>query len=285
MFNNNISFLKKIRACLYSHFSSWLYSPRTILMGIVLICFAYMNAKSYVHMLAQRSYEVHLGETVFYYLNTGFSMVMTSTFLLIMMSEIPKRVAYQNYILLRVGKIKWLVSQILFCVVVSFLMLLCLTSICILLTLPHITAGHGWSDLVRLAENPDYEYEMQLVREYIRAVQPWKACLYAGAIIFLFWVTMLLVILVFSILGHPNFGLLLYMFILQFALTFRFEVIPGMRTPIHYATMAAVANQFKGREIESVPIVLSAYLFADAVLVGVMYFYIRHTELIFSRKE
>lgn len=285
MLNNNVPLFKKLRACLYSHFSAWLYSPRTSMMGIVLVCFAYMNAKSYVHMLTQRNYEVYLGETVFYYLNTGFSMVMTSTFLLIMMSEIPKRIAYQNYMLLRIGKAKWLGSQIIFCVIIPCLMLLFLTTICIILSISHITSGCGWSDLVRLAKNPDYAYEAQLVREYIRAIPPWKACAYAGSIILFFWITMLLVVLMFSILGHPNLGILLYMFILQFALTFRFEVIPGMRTPIHYATMAAIANQFKGKEIESVPLVLGIYLLIDIVLVGIMYFHIQHTELFFSEKE
>lgn len=277
--------LRSICACVYAQMSAWIHSPRTVIMGLVLLCFSYMNARSYANMLEVRGFEAHFGETLFWYLNTGFSMVMTSTFLLIMVSEIPKRIFYQNYMLIRVRRYKWLASQVVFCLIVSILMLVLITAFCMLLTVPYLVPGSGWSDLDRLAENPDYIYEMQLVNEYVRAIVPWKASIYAGSIVFLFWFTMLLVILMFSIFGHPNTGLLVYMFILQFALTFRFEMIPGMRTPIHYATMQAVANQFIGKELKSIPIVLFVYIAIDTFLVVIMMAHVRNEDLFFSGKE
>lgn len=276
---------RSIYACVYSQMSAWIHSPRTVIMGAVLLCFSYMNARSYAHMLEMRGFEAHFGETLFWYLNTGFGMVMTSTFLLIMMSEIPKRIFYQNYILIRVKRYKWLASQVVFCFMVSILMLILITAFCMLLTVPYLVPGRGWSDADRLAENPDYIYEIQLVNEYVRAIAPWKASVYAGLIVFLFWFTMLLVILMFSIFGQPNAGLLVYMFILQFALTFRFEMIPGMRTPIHYATMQAVANQFAGKELKSIPIVLLIYITIDIALVVIMMAHIRNEDLFFNGKE
>lgn len=37
MHNSKPSIFRQIRACVYSHFSAWLHSPRTIVMGIVIL--------------------------------------------------------------------------------------------------------------------------------------------------------------------------------------------------------------------------------------------------------
>lgn len=286
MRNSKPSFYKQMRACLYAHFSAWLHSPRTMIMGIVILCSAYIHARNYGHTLSLQNYQAHFGETVFYYLNNGFNVVTTSTFLLIMVSEIPKRIPFQNAVLIRTAKGKWLASQVMFCIAVVFLMIIFMTVFCTALTLPYITPGSGWSDLERLAENPDYRYEIQLVQEYVRVLSPFQACLCAASVIFFFWVTMLLVILFFSLLGQPNAGMLIYMFILQFALTFRFEMVPYMRTPIHYATLVAVGNQMEeGKELASLPMVLGVYVAVDMLLISIMALRIKHDDLCFFEKE
>ena len=73
MHNSKPSIFRQIRACVYSHFSAWLHSPRTIVMGIVILCFAYMHARSYGYTLSMRGYTAHLGEMVFNYLDSGFN--------------------------------------------------------------------------------------------------------------------------------------------------------------------------------------------------------------------
>lgn len=285
MHKSKPSISRQMCACLYAHMSAWLHSPRTVVMGIVILCFTYMHARSFGYLLSIYDHTAHLGETVFWYLNTGFNVVMTSTFILIMVSEIPKRTSFQNSMLVRITRGKWLASQILFCFTVALLMLILMTAFCTVLSLPYIAPGSGWSDLERLAQNPDYQYEVQLVPIYIRALTPLQACLYAGAVVFFFWFTMLLVILLFSTLGLPNAGLLIYIFILQFSLTFRFEMVPGMRTPTHYASLAAVSNQFQGNEITALPLVLSVYFALDITLITLMMLRIRHTDLCFNGKD
>ena len=285
MHNSKPPIFRQIRACVYSHFSAWLHSPRTIVMGVVILCFAYMHARSYGYTLSMRGYTAHLGEMVFNYLDSGFNVVMTSTFLLIMVSEIPKRISFQNTMLIRITRRRWLASLILFCFVVVVLMLAFMTVFCAVLSLPYITPGSGWSDMERLAENPDYQYEIPLIREYIRVLSPFQACVCAATIVFFFWFTMLLVILLFSLFGQPNVGLLVYMFILEFALTFRFEMVPNMRTPIHFATLAAVCNQFPGKEIASLPLVLGIYVLIDVGMIAIMMLRVRHIDFCFSEKE
>ena len=164
-------------------------------------------------------------------------------------------------------------------------MLAFMTVFCAVLSLPYITPGSGWSEMERLAENPDYQYEIPLIREYIRVLSPFQACVCAATIVFFFWFTMLLVILLFSLFGQPNVGLLVYMFILEFALTFRFEMVPNMRTPIHFATLAAVCNQFPGKEIASLPLVLGIYVLIDVGMIAIMMLRVRHMDFCFSEKE
>ena len=73
MHNSKPPIFRQIRACVYSHFSAWLHSPRTIVMGVVILCFAYMHARSYGYTLSMRGYTAHLGEMVFNYLDSGFA--------------------------------------------------------------------------------------------------------------------------------------------------------------------------------------------------------------------
>ena len=54
---------------------------------------------------------------------------------------------------------------------------LLMTAFCMILTLPSLTSGRGWSDLDRIAADPDAAFQMQLVTEYIRSIPPWQASL------------------------------------------------------------------------------------------------------------
>lgn len=284
MLNRKYTGVRSMGACVYAHLSSWLHSPRTMIMGIVILFSMYINARNFGFNLSVQHHTAHLGEAIFTYLNQGFKVEMTTVFLLVMVSEIPKRIAFQNTMLLRISRKKWLASQILFCVTVVVLMITLLTAFCTVISLPYIEPGSGWSDLERLAADPDYQYEFQLVPEYIRGMSPFGACLCAAAVLFSFWITMLLVILLFSIFGQPNLGMLIYVSIIQFALTVRYEWI-GIHVPTDYATLGAVAYQFSGRELEYLPKVLGVYVLIDLAMIVCMTVRVHHTDLCFNGKE
>ncbi|MEI3406098.1 MAG: hypothetical protein V8Q79_05845 [Christensenellales bacterium] len=115
-------------------------------MAIFIWLMNYMLTRSYESGVTMRQWEVHLGETLFAYLNSGFNLTVTSIALLVMMSELPKRVSYQNYTLMRLSRRRWLVSQIIFCtgMVSIFIMLMIVLST--LFSLTFVTPGDGWSD-------------------------------------------------------------------------------------------------------------------------------------------
>lgn len=150
--------MRKVRsalALLQGHMADWLHSPRTVLSFLVILALTYMNARSYTFFLERNALYAHFGETIFYYLSNGFgNITIVSTLFLVMMSEIPRRTAYQNVMLMRCSRLQWLASQVLFCLIVTLLMMGLMLLLSMLMTLAHLTPGGGWSDLERIALNP-----------------------------------------------------------------------------------------------------------------------------------
>ena len=93
-------------------------------MLVFILLMNFMLVRSNATMIGMYGYKVHLGETLFTCLNSGFNLIMTSVAFLVMISEIPKRVSYQKYVLIRLSREKWLLSLIVFCIgIVAFFLL------------------------------------------------------------------------------------------------------------------------------------------------------------------
>lgn len=276
---------KWLSASLYGHFNLWAHSLRTILMAIFILLMNYMLTRSYESGVTMRQWEVHLGETLFAYLDSGFNLTVTSIALLVMMSELPKRVSYQNYTLMRLSRRRWLVSLIIFCtgMVLIFIMLMIVLST--LFSLTFVTPGDGWSDLERLAKDPKYVDEYQYVAAYIRILTPFTACVLAAVILFFFWLTMAFLILLFSLCGIPNFGVVFCVSLLLLHITLLFESLPRMKLPVQFATLSAVASQVQEHKFRFIALVIAGYIVGDALLIKLMDVRIQHMDIQFSGKE
>lgn len=276
---------KWLSASLYGHFTLWAHSLRTILMAIFILLMNYMLARSYESIMATRQWEVHMGETLFSYVNSGFNLIMTSVALLVMMSELPKRVSYQNYTLMRLSRRRWLTSQIVFCVGLVLTFIVLMLGLSALFSLTFVTPGGGWSDLERLALDSNYAHEMHYTSEYIRALTPFAACILASVILFLFWLTMAFLILLFSLYGIPNFGVVFCVSLLLLNITVLYENLPGVKLPTQFATLGAVASQVYEHKFRFVAMVIVGYLVGDALLIKLMNRRIQHMDIQFSGKE
>ncbi len=278
--------LRAMAAFLRGQMSDWLHSPRTVIMGLVILALAYMNARSYNNMLKTYALTSHMGEAFYVCLSTGFGNIMSiSAFFLIMVSEIPRRIAFQNDMLIRSTRGRWLRSQIMFCLTVVALMLALMIVFSLVLMLPCLSPGSGWS--MRIEVDPDTPGIPSYVPEYIRVIPPWQASLLASAIIFAFWFTMVLVILLCSLAGKPNLGLILYVFVLVLHVTVMWEYLPpSLRImPINFSTVAGVASLYPDHELEAIPIVLVVYAALDLCLMGVMHLQVRFMDMRFTEKE
>lgn len=276
---------KWMGSSLYGHFSLWAHSLRTILMAVFILLMTYMLVRSSENSVAMNQWQVHMGETIFSYVNSGFNMIMTSVALLVMMSELPKRVSYQNYTLMRLSRRRWLVSLVVFCVgMVAIFIVLMLASSAIF-SLSFVTSGDGWSDLERLAKDPDYVHEIQYVSTYIRSLTPFTACVLASVILFFFWLTMAFLILLFSLWGVPNFGVVFCVSLLLMNIIVLFESLPPMKLPIQFATLGAVASQVEKHKFRFVAFVIVGYIVGDAILIKLMDARIQHMDIQFSGKD
>lgn len=271
--------------CLRAQMSAWLHSPRTVLMLIFILAVTFGMAKSFGESIAMRELTAHLGESVYQFLSMGFSMSITSVMFMVMISEVPRQISFQKYLLIRVSRGRWLLSLILFCVVIVLVMILLLTAFSTLLVLPYTTPGNGWSDLARIAADPDAIYGPRLLPEYVEQFTPFSGSLLAGSVLFFYWLTLVLVVLLCALLGKPNLGLLLYFVLIKLATAVMGEYIPGFRAPEFYATILGIASLHPGNETQGVLQSLGIYFLIDLLLIGLMFIVVKHTDLRFSGKE
>ena len=126
-----------------ANFDSWVHSPRTVLMLLFIIAICYLQMCGYKMTLNETGYTMHMGETLFYEFNFGCNMPMTTALFLIMVSELPRKIAYQQYSLIRSSRWKWMVAQILYCFMMVAAMV-ALILICIAIqALQVVTPGTG----------------------------------------------------------------------------------------------------------------------------------------------
>lgn len=275
-----------LKASVYSHFNLWTHSLRTILMVIFILLMNYMLAKSYENSVSLNQWNVYFGETLFSYISSGFNIIMTSVALLVMLSELPKQVAYQNYMLMRLSRRKWLISLLVFsvCIVTAFIILMITTSA--LFSLTFITDGTGWSDLERTAKDPEYAHSIQqYIPIYIRSLTPSIACILAAIVLFFFWTTMALVILLFSLYDAPNLGLVFCVSLLLLNIIILFESLPEMKLPIQFATLNAIVSQVEEHKLRLVLFILIGYVIGDAILIKIMDNRVKQMDIRFLGKE
>lgn len=274
-------------ALLQGQTSDWLRSPRTLISGLVILSLTYMNARSYTFVLESNELYSHWDECIFYYLSTGFGNIsLVSVLFLVMMAEIPRRTPYQNSMLIRASRSQWFMSQVLFCLLITFLMIGTMLVLSMLMTLPDIAPGSGWSDLERLAD-PEANWGMQLTSEYIRVVSPLQASAWAAIILFAFWFTMALVILFCTLLGYPHLGLILYVSILVLHITVLWEELPHWMQymPVHFATLSAIGSKFEGHEMKAIFIVSGFYLGLDIFMIWLISRKVKTMDLFFAEKD
>lgn len=276
---------KWLTSSVYGNFSLWAYSFRTVLMMIFVFLMTYMLVRSMENSVQINGFEVYLGETLFSYANTGFNLIMTSVALMVMMSELPKRVPYQNYAIFRMSKKKWLTSLVVFCFGIVFVFVVLMIIFSAVFSIPFASLDSGWSDLDRLAENADYALELQFVPKYIRVLSPTVACMLASFILYLFWLTMTMIILLFSLWGIPNLGLVFCVSLLLLNITILFESLPGIKLPSHFATLNSIASQVYEDKLQFVAKVICGYFILDAILIALMDVRVKNMDFRFIGKE
>lgn len=266
---------KPILAMTMANLETWIHSPRTILMVTFTVMLCYLEVNNMLRMYSRDGFVLNWIETPYVFLQYGINILMSSMLIFVMISEIPRLLAYQNYMLIRSDRKRWLTSQILYCL----LMLLTITLViivCILLfSLGNVAFGLNWSDTVRIAQDGNMEFTAIVPKHVRESFVPLTGILYATAPVFLFWLSMAMIILLSSLLGSQFVGLVICAFILlaQFIGSYPFPY------PTNFATVAAMNPDEYGPELYRTAITVYAGL--NVVLITLMYWRISHMDLVF----
>lgn len=240
----------------------------------ILTAQCYVQAWGMGNLFTARGHAMNLLESLFCALGTGTHLIRISLFFLITISEIPRRIGFQNLMLIRAGRASWLFSQILYCGAMALMMALVITLLLTVFLCPVTAPGQGFSEtaLIQAEELlPEEALAPAFVREHFT---PLTACLAALVPLFLFWFVMALVILLCGLMGSSLAGVVAYslMLILHMTLpdTGFWAFAPPM--PAAYATFLSILSGEQGGEglrlmragmgYGAVLIVLMAALFA-----------------------
>lgn len=278
MRNKREKAMKPIMTMASVNLDSWLHSSRTVIMLICAVLLCLLEAGKTLETYRNMDIILNLGETIYVLFSYGVNIFMSSVIFFVMISEIPRRVCFQNYTLIRSTRKKWLSAQILYCVFMV-LLTLALLGVCILIFSSWSTvASLDWSDNARI-DSGAYLASQGVVPEYVRSkFNIFSGTLYAAMPLFFFWFTLSMIILLFGIFGAPTVGILVCAFLLlahfigSFSLNFRY--------PIQYAMVQALDPDTYGPSLYRNTII--AYIGINAILILIMYIKISHFDLLFD---
>lgn len=207
--------LSSTAAMIQGNLDAFWRTPRTLLMMVFIVCCCFLTVRGYATGLARKNYTMNMEESIAWFLMTGFnSFNLTSVTFLIMVSELPRRIPFQQYTLIRSTRVRWIVAQMLYCLLLVVLMLVVLIALTTLMLIPVVVQGKGWSDNVRIAagEMPELSYVSAWIRQNLTPIQ---TSLLSIVPIFLFWLTMTWSILLCGLLGYGPQGVILYSVVLM----------------------------------------------------------------------
>lgn len=266
-----------------ANFDAWIRSPRVWVTALCVAVYCLLQALNSPaeHQVNGLSPAFTLPEMLFIRLNEGF-FTMASLLFLVMVSELPRRINYQYSMLMRASRGRWLLSQVVYCLWMAASMVLTLSALYCLFALPYAAKGSGWAEdaLIQAGEYAQYE---ALIPAYIRQnFTPWGANLLAMGPMFLFWFVMALVILLFSLLGAPMLGPMVFGTILFAHVSILVEALGrGFVSPVSFSSLAAIAHRYRGEEMEMLGRVGIGYLAAIISLLAALFISAKRAELVF----
>jgi hypothetical protein len=258
-----------------ANLESWVHSPRTILMMLFTIMLCYLEVNSTLAMYSREGFVLNWAETPYILFQNGINILMSSMLIFVMISEIPRMLPYQNYMLIRANRKRWLTSQIVYCLFMLLAITIIITICILLFSLGKTEFGSGWSDTARIAQDENMAF-MTVVPKHVREhYAPLTGVFYAAAPVFLFWFSMAMIILLCSLLGSQMIGLVICAFILLA----NFVGSYPLPYPINYATVSAMNPDEYGPELYRTAAAVYAGL--DMTLILAMYWRISKTDLVF----
>lgn len=252
----------------------WLISRRTLLLFAAMLLYLFLLSNEQLQGF-RRNLNMALGQTELFFIvmTDNRTPVLLSMFYFIMIAEIPKRINFQYQTLIRTKRLQWLGAQVLYCILLAFVVLLAIT-VFLYATSGLLTPWNfGWNNSVREAEGL---YSI-MPEELVDVFTPWQTIAMTLLPLFLFWSVLGLLILFFSLLNIEGiaFG------IIGFVLCAPSIAFYGETTPIDFANFYTIL----GRGIKGYWPAMGGWLVCILVLVLGMFLYIKAIDLRFDSQN
>lgn len=272
-----------------SNIEAWARSPRTILMLIFIVTICYLEASAYGQTFQSMGRPLHWDELFFYAMSTGCNIRITSVLFLVTVSELPRQMAYQYQHLIRTSRIKWLLSQWVYCIWTVLFIQVAIALFLGLFLIPYASPGSGWTEPALISAGIISD-ESRIIPAYIcDNLSTLQANLIAQLPIFTFRLTMVFVILLLSLCGNGLLGVISYVFILMAERTILVEAFYGIVLPTNFSAMAYIAATFTshewvnaGSELSSIAITLTGYAVVAFGLMLLMVIRTKYCDLSFD---
>lgn len=279
--------LRRIGHLAWINLDMWMHSPRTIVMALFVLseCIMLMRGLAQMSVTYFEGAKLRLVEMLVYRMAEGCNLPVMSVLLLVTVHEIPRRISFQSYALLRSDKGKWLASQVLYCLMMVMCMLAAVTAFMAVCAIPSMDGIAGWSDLQRI-EAGEAGWGNTVIDSFlIQTFSPGQALLFCAAPLGLFWLTMMLVILLFGLLGFPVFGTVIYYVMLVAHMLFMATQMEWIRFPSAFATFKSIVSGHEGEEMAAMLRAFGGYAAAIALLLLLMRFIVSRVDFDFDTQN
>ncbi len=261
-----------------ANLNSWLHSPRTLFMLFFIVALCYIQARGFALTQSHLPYTMNWAESRFYVLSVGVNIPLSSILFLATINELPQRISFQSKSLIRSSRTKWIWGQIMYCLMMSLMMVLLIyVFVSLFMLTAASTHGGGWSETKAILDGYVNE-KAALVPVYVREhFTPLTGSVLACIPLVFFWFTMSLVVLGCSLMGVPLLGVLTYVFLLMANVIIYVEFFPWLSVPVQYATLRVMllSSNVEQRMLKT----LMLYLATDGMLIAGMVWRVKKSDL------
>ena len=246
-----------------------LFSPRTIMLLVAACMLTVVRVFGLCQTAAFYGMTMNVSEVTFFFAFMGFHTMMCGMIFFVMISEIPRRISFQHYALLRCGKLAWLNGQVLYCMGTVLIFAGCMVLFSLVAACFKAPWGFGWTDAFRL---PDIGFAFPVPAWMLEQWTPLIATLYSLLLPMLLWLTITMVMMTFGLYGMPKAGFFLISFLLIIAYIY-IQTDP----PFTLDDVAAVLYLYPASPGDIAPTV-HGYLLLNGALYGLMAVRVAHSD-------
>lgn len=142
------NYIRKVLAIAKKEILEWILDSRHLVLVCSYIVIYEKIVKELLEMSEKINEPINILEPFIALSGNGYATVLLPVVFLILISDFPKIDGNMQFYIIRTGKVKWLLGQIIFAVFVSAGYTFVTFLVMCLIAAPHAYAGNVWSDVV-----------------------------------------------------------------------------------------------------------------------------------------